>query len=60
MPWGIQPGFPKGSGASGWLIGLLPDGLFPGLIDPISASKLDREAGWIITIYWVENQMEEG
>lgn len=60
MPWGTQPGFPKRSGPPGWLIGLLPDGLFPGVIDPISASKPDREAGWIITIYWVENQMKEG
>lgn len=36
---------PQSSGAPDWLIGLLPDGLFPGVIDPVSARKLDREAG---------------
>lgn len=59
VPWPRQPGFPKGSGALVWLIGLLPDGPFPGVIDPISASKLDREASWLITMCWVENQIKE-
>lgn len=49
LPW-------SSSGRAG---GAAPSWPFSGVIDPISARKLDREAGWIITIYWVENQIEE-